>query len=295
MCTECFKPFQSFFECESHVESNHSSERRQFHCYDCKAVILNKSYLAKHCQIHLNSSTQFICDHCILALSNRASLSVHLMTHNKERVTCKDCKKQFQTFASLAKHTIRFHRNADSLICFDCGSSFKLREKFTQHIKRMHLVTKNLVCDICDRCTQWRTEMIKHISMQHLKVKVYKCAECSEEYTHYEKLRRHVHLSHNHYMRKEDVFNCYGCSSRYTSKQILIKSHDFSFKRKSAIGLRGACNKCFHNKSMLKLHFLLHDEQKKLECKHCGKRFHVLLAGNFKRHIKVHVRSKQNV
>ena len=107
---------------------------------------------------------------------------------------------------------------------------------------------------------------------------VFQCEECAKVLSNEKNLMKHK-LSH----KLENKLICDKCGLSFVKKSLLMfhkctsKREKMSFTKEQNTCICQKCGKTFANKSNLTKHLSLHGE-KKQQCLHCHKRFHLKTA-----------------
>ena len=111
-CDQCGAAFKERNALNKHQRIH--NEFLAFACPQCEKKFTHKSNLARHLKIH-EGSKEYGCTFCGKRFASRSNLTQHLLVHkpNEEvqQYACNlsDCKKTYRYFASLKKHTRKYH------------------------------------------------------------------------------------------------------------------------------------------------------------------------------------------
>lgn len=174
----------------------------QFACSKCGKKMYNERYKLNHeqkCFTHL-------CSYCGKYFKNHTNLSVHIMSHTKERpFECKLCDKAFLIKRSLQDHMNK-HEGVKPYKCpfENCDKMFALNTGVRQHINVMHR-EKRFTCTLCQKQLSTKFHLDCHIR-SHTGEKPYKCTDCSAAFRLPSTFRKHrrVHTG-------ERPYNCDIC------------------------------------------------------------------------------------
>ena len=154
------------------------------------------------------------------------------------RCRIKNCQQAYRTFRTvkdLNTHHAVFHRG----ILFKCPHCpKKLRTSSTARFHHYEHQAPRFNCNQCNRVFIHPSKLCQHTRV-HIKQKLYKCfyGGCTKQYKHPQDLTRHVatHVG--------KIFECELCDYKSTQKR------------------------------QLKRHIVLHSQDLKYKCSHCGTKF----------------------
>ncbi|XP_058801500.1 zinc finger protein 329-like [Phymastichus coffea] len=150
-------------------------------CEKCGKLFKNASKLEQHERFKHAARDPIECEKCHTTLKNESSLNVHLLSCNKRKFICGECKKTFQRKDYLTKHVLVVHVKGNRVRggkqeCYKCqqkpfyGCTLCGREFEEYHQIKRHF---DSVCDVkghyhCPDCS-YSTPIKQHIKL-HLKV-----------------------------------------------------------------------------------------------------------------------------
>lgn len=200
ICDYCAKVFQTKSRLRYHMRQAHLSTAAAtatYICSKCGKKMFNETYRRNHerrCYTHL-------CSYCGKHFKSSTNLSVHIMSHTKERpFACHLCDKAFLIKRSLKDHMNK-HADIKPYRCpYDnCDKSFTLNTGVRQHINTMHLA-KRFVCSYCQAQFSTKCHMECHVRT-HTGEKPFKCGECPATFRLPNTLKKHqrVHTGERPY------------------------------------------------------------------------------------------------
>ncbi|XP_044738885.1 zinc finger protein OZF-like [Chrysoperla carnea] len=138
--------------------------------------------------------------------------------------------------------------------------------------------TRNsLKCESCGEQFQSHVDFRKHLKI-HRKVHSHACKTCNREFSQKRNLNRHIKQKHpSEYLTRlkqtvelKNHFECKICHKIYTRRGSLYK-HMITHEENKF--LCNFCGKSFPQNNNLKIHKLIHTEEKPYKCKYCEKSF----------------------
>ena len=185
-CTEC--DYESFHGIKNHYDRHHSTTRPQFPCPKC-------SYIAKqNCDLkaHFNA------------------------VHEKVRIKCELCEKDFARGPALILHRQKVHEGVDkSVQCSICEQKLSSKSKLKRHINDTHLKLKPFECPSCKYKATTMIILNTHIKAMHEGVK-FQCTFCDYKTSLKSNVGKHEESKHS-----GKKFRCESCSYSTTIRQSL--------------------------------------------------------------------------
>lgn len=303
-CNVCLKSFTSVVGFQQHIQL-HGPKRYQ--CTECKKRFVSRDYLQNHLQWYIAKFAlgQTVSGHIKVIEKYKESNDLDIddflemietdednnSVYNNEgdpqgeetskTYLCDMCGNYFFTERALTRH-IKFH-NDIPYKCSYCDKKFSFRANLMRH-ELTHTNTKEYECNLCDKTFTQKSRLEDHIK-SHSAIRPYPCNLCNKKFSRISNLRRHKQL---HSVEKK--FECPECKRRFVCprylKEHVINVHTSMGRRKREcpickVMLSGNSNLNRH----LNLHYGTNDQNKKLECEICHKRF------EFNSDMEIHLRS----
>ncbi len=114
--------------------------------------------------------------------------------HQKIKVDCKVCGKDFRDKSSLKHHTMVVHEKSLSLQCQLCNKVFSQRNTLKLHTKQVHYGLKNNECHICKKF--YGLNLSTHIKNVHGDYTPHKCPHCSMKFKYQSTFETHIKTKH---------------------------------------------------------------------------------------------------
>lgn len=208
---------------------------------------------------------------------------------------CNLCNETFNHASNLSHHKKTKHlgikRQYKSVPCNICGNIFSTNASQQRHIKIVHNGEKSFICPICDKKFGQLVGLNKHISCFHYNERNFKCDQCPKEYSTKDLLENHKisHLpddlrelktkkirKHNDnngqyqklFNKKRFICEICGKSIRHSAMVAHIRMHKGITPYSCEL-----CPSKFGTKQKLKLHSIIHSDERPFKCNHCDKRF----------------------
>ncbi|XP_055613785.1 uncharacterized protein LOC129760208 [Uranotaenia lowii] len=287
----------------------HLNEHRDWLPYTCSEcvretiVIKNVTTLNNHLKMH---RMPLKCQHCDRHYSDTNALDLHVqMTHPEisgkhEPHFCEVCGGEFPTRLVLLIHQ-RNHRLRTS--CEHCGKQFSDVRNLKRHVSSIHEAVEAMhECKICSKKLKSVEALSKHLEIFHSDQQ-FSCKYCQKTYTSVGSLRLHEsrHENNDNYQpakrwiqyyqqitpegtpASERKFKCLIC--RDILKQIGTHMRRKHFPEKHQCD---QCKEVFHDKALLRVHVLEHEQGPAHRCPICGREF------SLKKNLVVHMRTKKH-
>ncbi|XP_055682139.1 zinc finger protein 493-like [Lutzomyia longipalpis] len=195
-----------------------------------------------------------VCQICSKTYTRKYMLTLHMREkHSTEELpfACQSCPKRFVTAQKLKVHEVSHLPKEEKLIhpCPHCEKLYGSIQNVEIHIRAVHKNEKPFICEECGKSFVTKGALKEH-HISHTDERSFQCSHCPKKYKSLPRLKMHedVHTS--------TLYECPTCGVKRNTK---------------------------HN---LKMHMLVHSEEKKFKCKYCGNEFKRIKS--FKDHLIIH-------
>lgn len=221
-----------------------------------------------------------MCSYCNYTSPKRYLLSRHMKSHSEERPhKCSVCERGFKTLASLQNH-VNTHTGTRPHHCKDCPAAFTTSGELVRHVRYKHTHEKPHHCTECDYASVELSKLKRHMRC-HTGERPYQCPHCTYASPDTYKLKRHLRIHTG-----EKPYECDVCHSKFTQSNSL-KAHKLIHSGNKPVFKCELCPTTCGRKTDLRIHMQkLHNSDKPLKCKRCGKTFPDRYT--YKVHVKTH-------
>ncbi|ERE75154.1 zinc finger protein 445 isoform X2 [Cricetulus griseus] len=160
--------------------------------------------------------------------------------------------------------------------CPDCGKTFSKRSHLEDH-QRCHFEHKLFKCRVCEKAFKWRSNCVRHEKI-HTGVKPYKCNSCGKAFQRLSACRLHQETHTKKTSESSQYKEALTCS--------LDRNHLTNKDEEKQLNCRH-CGKSFSCKSYVLEHQRIHTKEKPYKCTRCRKTFR--WQSNFSRHKRSHL------
>ncbi|XP_063700733.1 zinc finger protein weckle-like [Culicoides brevitarsis] len=185
---------------------------------------------------------KFECEVCQKSYSRRQTLEEHVrLKHGSEqdfKFHCEICQRKFISEKKLKQHSISHLPANEKMVhpCPHCDKKFTKSVNVVAHIKAVHIGLRPFICESCGRPFQSKGALKDH-QITHSDEHPWACSQCPKRFKNQARLKTH-----------EDIHN----TTSY------ICPH---------------CGLALNTKRTLKMHLVVHSEEKKYKCNYCGNEF----------------------
>ncbi|GFR25999.1 hypothetical protein TNCT_520931 [Trichonephila clavata] len=212
----------------------------------------------------------------------------NLEYHNKCHVSggsifaCPECGMTFESWATIAGHLWRIHKNDMELQkCDQCSFRTYSLSRLENIHKKIHSEECSYLCDTCGKKfkngKQMRNHRVHHFNKRKRNVKEQKCMICSTVFPSKVLLHHHQDTVHN---IKHKKFICSYCD--YTS----IKRSTLALHMRQHTGEKpfkcDQCDYCTSDHNSLRRHKMKHSGERKYKCPYCP--YSAIQASTYKSH-----------
>ncbi|XP_067004133.2 zinc finger protein 585A [Anabrus simplex] len=309
-CKTCGKQFKALASLRRHKNSHKSIF--PFKCGVCHKAFRARLNLARHMLVHSTDSKVHQCLKCGQNFPRAFLLLCHQRMHVRQyKLTCKVCKRYFETFYELDKHlashqgenlyrcdkcplsfsditSFMEHQKGHDLsvvnfgvsyTCEKCGKLFKTRSAYFNHRNKED---KKLVCDVCGKFCPNKTLLRRH-RLSHLGMRPFLCTRCGKRFTDKSvwKVHQRVHTG-------ERPYKCLICMKSFAYRSSIVQHkqrHTGTLQKNFQCKI---CGKCFIGPSQLERHHHVHSGERKFQCTVCDKWF--IQMSHLQEHQVVHTR-----
>ncbi|CRL02670.1 CLUMA_CG015854, isoform A [Clunio marinus] len=238
-CHICQEELKTFYSLKNHYKREHQTNP-QMTC-SCGATVTSKSQILIHRKMHMTKNL-FSCKFCDKIYSHQQSLQSHMRrTHpdtKNSSFLCLICPKQFDTERKLKVHNQSHLPDEKKMIhpCPYCDKRFTKSVNIQAHVRSIHQMERPFLCSECGKCFSTKGALKEH-HVIHSDTYPYQCSFCPKKFKNLPRLKTH-----------EDIHN----PTQYI------------------------CNICgisLNTKRTLKMHMVVHSDQKRYKCQCCGSSF----------------------
>ena len=296
-CRLCFKLFKSEMDAKEHKKETCSRRRRRIR----RRKFINeiKKDVKLSAPINKVSLTCKLCKKCF---ESKKALYEHKKMHIDSSFTCQNCSKRFLTLQGIIRH----HRECAkqqkkrslpmTFECQDCGESFPNKLKLKIH-RYKHTGVYSHKCSHCQMSFSAAFALRKHQREEHgiLKPEDQEKERLVKKFVCEicGKICRKINTLTRH-MRihtQEKPFGCDVCGRAFPSDKSLLEHKRIHSGEKPYPC--DSCPKAFRTMQRLQFHIMCHTGEKPFACSFCDKRFRlkILLTNHL---AKVHNQGKAN-
>lgn len=201
----------------------------------CKTPTESKPKTAKRIR---SNNTDVWCHLCDITFKLPYNYLIHMRKKHTPEVlafACADCPKSFASEKNLLLHAAGHLPVEQRRIhkCPQCDKTFSTIESMKVHIRILHIGERLFFCEICGIACATNAALKEH-QITHTDVRPFKCSQCTKCFKYLRGLKQHSR-THN-----TMSFECLLCGQRLNTLQTL------------------------------KNHLLVHSDEKRFKCQHCG-------------------------
>ncbi|KAL7049161.1 hypothetical protein ACKWTF_003617 [Chironomus riparius] len=252
-------------ECEDKIED------LDFSCHICNEEFKSFFGLYSHVRKIHDSIPQVQCS-CGEILHSRMQINSHKKLHSLDNsYKCHMCDKVYSHHQSLQNHVKKTHAEQEckAFICSRCSREFDSERKLKLH-EQVHLPDdRKLIhpCPFieCDKKFSKSVNVQAHIKSVHIKERPFLCSHCGKNFSTKGALKEHQIIHNDEYPHE-----CKFCKKKFKNLPRL-KTHEDIHSTTQYI-----CNVCgisLNTKRTLKMHMVIHSDQKRFKCEFCQTSF----------------------
>lgn len=189
----------------------------------------------------------------------------------KKELKCQKCDKVYSHQQSLQNHLKKCHGEQKGIhfMCSHCDRSFNSERKLKLH-QQVHLPEEEKLihpCPIsdCDRKFTKSVNVQAHIKSVHVKERPYLCSNCGKNFSTKGALKEHQIIHSDQF-----PYACKFCPKKFKNLPRL-KTHEDIHSTTQYIC--PVCGISLNTKRTLKMHMVIHSDQKKFKCEYCQTSF----------------------
>ncbi|XP_053695931.1 zinc finger protein weckle-like [Sabethes cyaneus] len=184
-------------------------------------------------------------------------------------IQCESCEKTFRTRSLYVYHLQSKHPDSRELAfsCSLCPKRFPSEKKAKLH-EYVHLPKDKKVlhpCDFCDKKFSQLVNVQAHIKAVHIGERPYICEECGKALGTKGALKEHQ-ITHS----DEKPFQCSYCPKKFKNLPRLKTHEDI---HNDTLYVCPHCGLQLNTKRTLKMHMVVHSDQKRFKCQYCGNEY----------------------
>lgn len=208
-CQRCHQHFASQGILEEHWNQECQVQEMQpyyfypemnvYICNCCSAEFQEEKKVQEHVRIHAQI---FSCEICQEKIEDPFYFSVHMQTHNPNRLfQCPLCKRYTTSNrGSMTSHINRIHFQKFYFYCNTCGNGFNSQTRLKEH-QLVHLDIKPFTCVVCNTVFTYFPNLLKHQISYHSpditgQPNKTKCSFCSKRFANETTLDKHIKTRH---------------------------------------------------------------------------------------------------
>ena len=231
---------QADFPCSQDLNEHdimHHKDGNEYLCgfKGCNFVEIEKKEVVEHYLV-IHQRILHKCPDCGECFTTTILLNDHIKQNHKN-TNCKHCSITFRTPTELKRHMIV---HEDPVICTECGKTFKNEQcrKAHQRVYHENGGLKRLTCPTCG-LELVHTAYDNHVARHNVTEKTVPCSQCDRKF--------------------------------YTEKDMQIHMNGIHFKAKPSPC--DICGSILSSPRALRLHQLIHSDEKQVDCPHCDMKF----------------------
>lgn len=198
-------------------------------------------------------------------------------TKDEKPFLCEQCPKRFKSLRCLIAHE-NIHmpeENREAYPCQFCDKRFKHLEYVQTHIKIVHTGECSFICEECGKGFVLKSGLKEHL-LTHNNDTIVQCSYCPKAFKNVAQLRTHEDI------HKHTTYICPQCGLQLNTKRTLrmhmvVHSDQKKFKCQY-------CGNEYKRAKTLKTHLILHSGLRPYTCQWCDKTF--THGANFRSHKK---------
>ncbi|XP_058450250.1 zinc finger protein weckle-like isoform X2 [Malaya genurostris] len=184
-------------------------------------------------------------------------------------ISCESCDASFRTRSMYVYHLQSKHPDSAELShgCSICPKRFPSEKKAKLH-EYVHLPSDQKMVHPCSYCDKKFSKLVNvqaHIKAVHIGERPYICEECGKAFGTKGALKEHQ-ITHS----DEKPFQCIHCPKRFKNLPRLKTHEDI---HNDTLYVCPHCGLQLNTKRTLKMHLVVHSDQKKFKCQYCGNEY----------------------
>ncbi|XP_062547256.1 zinc finger protein 572-like [Armigeres subalbatus] len=220
-------------------------------------------------ELEYDSQTEADVVHASKKIPKRKISTNNIKAKPIPKTKCELCDKSFRTRSLYVMHLQNKHPSSDELMftCTLCPKRFPSERKAKLHAL-VHLPSDQKLVHPCKYCDKKFSKLVNvqaHIKAVHIGERPYICEECGKAFGTKGALKEHQ-ITHS----DEKPYQCAHCPKKFKNLPRLKTHEDI---HNATLYVCPHCGLQLNTKRTLKMHMVVHSDQKKFKCQYCGNEY----------------------